>query len=78
MSKDNKTHAQRITRSAGHSGVFNDGVSRKAKAPSLDEQESSLSVDCVCGTTYSLHVHTVCPKCYRWPKSERQVPDEHR
>ena len=29
--------------------------------------ENPLSVSCKCGLTYSLHMHTVCPSCHRWP-----------
>ncbi len=25
------------------------------------------TIHCVCGNTYSLHTHTVCPECHRWP-----------
>lgn len=23
---------------------------------------------CICGEEYTTEMHTVCPKCYRWPK----------
>lgn len=36
-----------------------------------NQEETSLSVIChKCGETYSLHVHTVCPECFAWPKKE--------
>jgi hypothetical protein len=32
-------------------------------------QEPSLDVKCECGVVYSLHTHTVCPRCHAWPKA---------
>ena len=30
-----------------------------------------LRVRCECGTVYSLHLATVCPRCFAWPKNRR-------
>lgn len=30
--------------------------------------EPDLMVTCLCGNVYSLHTHTVCPECFRWPE----------
>lgn len=32
--------------------------------------EKTLNVICKCGHVYTLHMHTVCPRCYRWPSKE--------
>lgn len=35
----------------------------------MADEEPSLSVICwSCGAHYSLHVCTVCPECYVWPR----------
>lgn len=35
--------------------------------------ESDLLVKCKCGHVYTLHLHTVCPKCFAWPKDGERV-----
>jgi len=36
---------------------------------SILEHEPPLGVKChECGLVYSLHMHTVCPRCFAWPK----------
>lgn len=32
------------------------------------KKEPILLVNCFCGEQYSLHNHTVCPRCSRFPK----------
>ena len=68
-SERERTHAQRITKAADHSGVFGDGVRHTEKTPTLENmEETSMTVDCECGEIYSPHTHTVCPRCFAWPK----------
>lgn len=35
--------------------------------------EPSLTINCECGNTYSLHTATVCPRCYQWPRDSRNA-----
>lgn len=30
------------------------------------------TVHCTCGNTYSLLTHTVCPRCFAWPKRNEE------
>src|ERR1017187_4426495 len=37
--------------------------------------EDPLEVTCwSCGKVYSLHIATVCPECYAWPRKQDQPP----
>jgi hypothetical protein len=31
-------------------------------------EEPTMMVRCKCGHVYTLHIHTVCPQCYRWSR----------
>jgi hypothetical protein len=35
----------------------------------MTEPEPTMMVRCQCGEVYTLHMHTVCPRCCRWPKA---------
>jgi hypothetical protein len=39
------------------------------------DQEPLMQVKCECGEVYTLHVHTVCPACARWPEPEWRMPE---
>jgi hypothetical protein len=41
-----------------------------AQAGCTPVTEPPLDVQCPCGNRYSLHMHTVCPKCFRVPPAE--------
>ncbi len=54
-----KTHAERISKAAGHSGVFGDGMRRTAKTPTDD----SPTVHCLqCGSPMH-YMQGMCPQC---------------
>jgi hypothetical protein len=54
-----KTHAQRLTKAAGHSGVFDNGTRRTAKIPALDDEH----VSCLnCGAPIH-YMEGTCPYC---------------
>jgi NMD protein affecting ribosome stability and mRNA decay len=38
--------------------------------------EPMMMVRCECGELYTLHMHTVCPRCFKWPTPEEKIPDE--
>ena len=44
-----------------------------------DEPEGNpeMIVKCSCGCVFSLHYHTVCPRCFQWPNwiGEQEKPN---
>lgn len=48
--------------------VTPDGSVQEISRAEERDEEPSLMVHCVCGEDYSMHMHTVCPHCFRFPK----------
>ncbi len=52
--------------------VFEDNAIPEAEMESKHQAKDPFAVTCVCGNHYSLHMHTVCPECARWPRAENE------
>jgi NMD protein affecting ribosome stability and mRNA decay len=39
------------------------------------KDEPLMMVRCECGELYTLHLHTVCPRCFKWPSQNERVPE---
>ena len=42
---------------------------RKSRLASMFAPEPTFEVECFCGNRYSLHMATVCPRCFRAPSA---------
>jgi hypothetical protein len=38
--------------------------------------EPGMWIRCECGEVYTLHLHTVCPACWKWPnEKDERLPE---